>query len=95
MLDRLLNARINIIGTIFVSILASATTVLVSNLVPALVQKPQPIAPIATASSVTDCDQGIYSPIQRICVEQEVFDAEMKRLFAALGIETSAYNLGE
>ena len=48
---------------------------------------------VASQASVLDCSSGVYSPVQKTCVSREVFDAEMQRLFAALGIDTSAYGL--
>lgn len=48
---------------------------------------------VASQTSVLDCGIEIYSPVQKTCVSRKVFDAEMQRLFAALGIDTSAYGL--
>ena len=55
-----------------------------------------PSIPLSASSqqSVLDCGSKVYSPVQKTCVARDVFDAEMQRLFVALGIDTSAYGLG-
>lgn len=48
-------------------------------------------APSLVQAPAIECGQQVYSPIQRSCVGQEIFDAEMQLLFAALGIDAKAY----
>ncbi len=56
---------------------------------------PIPLAPtaalIAPGSQPIQCGAQVYSPVQNSCVDQSVFDDEMKRLFTALGIDPSIY----
>ena len=92
----LLEYKINVVGTVAISIVASATTLVLANTVDSLfapVQITTSTAPVtASTTSVVECDDGLYSPIQRACVSKEIFDTEMQRLFSALGIDTSAYD---
>lgn len=93
----LLNVKINLLGAIAVSVMASASTIVLSKVIDPLVNTNQmtPASGLAvTATSAVTCKEGVYSPVQKICVSQQVFDAEMQRLFAALGIDTSIYDLG-
>ena len=46
-----------------------------------------------TKKDVLDCNQLVYSPVQNKWVSQDVFDEEMIKLFAALGIDTSIYSM--
>lgn len=96
----LLTLKTNIVGTAAVAVLSSVTTVLVSHwvagapvgdpvaVVPSTVL---PAAPGGTGSVALACGDLIYSPVQRTCVDQQTFDAEMKRLFAALGLNAGIY----
>ncbi len=92
----LLEYKINVVGTVVISIVASATTLLLANTVDSLFAPAQittSTAPVtARTTSVVECEDGLYSPVQRACVSKEIFDAEMQRLFSALGIDTSAYD---
>ena len=97
----IIHAKTNIFGTMAIAVIASASTLVLANWISPIVvhvsNKPTSSAlmnPVA-ASSTLDCDQGVYSPVQRACVDQAVFNDEMKRLFAALGIDTSIYQQGE
>jgi hypothetical protein len=49
--------------------------------------------PTLNNTSIIECNQLVYSPIQNKCVSLEVFDGEMKNLFSALGIDTSIYSM--
>lgn len=94
MLSRLLSIKTNLIGTALTSVFASFVTVLVTNALSVQSSHTaQPVPVIASANTAIDCETGVYSPVQNKCVDQEKFDAEMKRLFAALGIDNSIYNL--
>lgn len=94
MMNRILAVRTNLVGTVLISILASTVTVVVSQYFSSQNATSNPsTSPITSAQSIVDCYRGVYSPVQNKCVDQNVFDAEMKRLFAALGIDTSIYNL--
>lgn len=97
-LQKVLNMKINLVATIAISILASASTIVISQALDPLFvssasETSQPLA--VTTSNVTNCETGVYSPVQNTCVSKEVFDNEMQRLFAALGIDTSIYGLGK
>jgi len=96
LLTNLIALRTNLVGTVLVSLLASSATLIGSHLLtlgPAshADQYAGPVSNVPSGSSLLDCDEGIYSPVQRECVSQEVFDGEMERLFAALGIDTTLY----
>ncbi len=95
MLRKIMLIKTNVFGTIAIAILSSACTILFSQFLTSInvagVPSPQQMA--MTSASSIQCEDGVYSPVQRGCVDQSVFDAEMKRLFAALGIDTSIYNL--
>ncbi len=98
-LNKIMLAKTNVIGTIGIACLASVLTTMATWFFAhgSLLRSP-PIAGetnTVTASSVLDCENGVYSPVQRRCVSQEVFDAEMKRLFVALGIDTSVYHASD
>lgn len=45
------------------------------------------------APVLINCDEGVYSPVQNKCVSQDIFDQEMMRLYSALGIDVSIYQL--
>lgn len=96
----ILNLRSNLVGTIAVAILSSLTTTLAigyfggGHSLQAGSSSITSPSPIASGPSVLDCENGVYSPVQKKCVSQDIFDAEMKRLFAALGIDTSIYQSG-
>ncbi|MEM7289141.1 MAG: hypothetical protein AAF412_02015 [Pseudomonadota bacterium] len=94
---KILAAKTNVLGTIAVAVLASLiTTVVTSHLSSSdsalhrTATLHMPTTAMA-AASVLDCDDGVYSPVQKKCVSQDVFDTEMQRLFTALGIDTSLY----
>lgn len=91
------------VGVIFITLMASTFTVLVSNWVPMLSFPSQssqtilqsPIDKISTLNqptSMMNCGELLFSPIQKKCVSKDVFDAEMNRLFAALGLDTKPYH---
>lgn len=41
---------------------------------------------------VVECGKQTYSPVQNICVDQHIFEQEMRLLFSALGINTKIYD---
>lgn len=98
-LNRILALKTNVIGTIAIALVSSVATVFAadwleqrSNKNLGTLQGASPsarIAPLGTA--LTDCEAGIYSPVQKACVDQATFDAEMQRLFLALGLDPSIY----
>lgn len=85
--------KINLFGAVVVGFATSITTVVVSGWLD------RESTPPAFTPSVFDvgtqdlvsCDTGVYSPVQHRCVDQGTFDKEMANLFAALGLDTSAY----
>jgi hypothetical protein len=92
-LKNLFNIKLNMLGTLVIVVLASVTTVIADKWIeapqfassaPSLLTAPQAATPLI-------CAKGVYSPVQKTCVDQATFDAEMKRLFAALGLDTSIY----
>lgn len=94
---KLLDYKTNLVGTAIISVLASASTLALSKAMDQVVVQPVTIQPApitATGVQITACENGLYSPVQRRCVSKQVFDVEMKRLFSALGIDTSVYELG-
>ena len=92
----LLEYKINVVGTVAISIVASTTILMLAKTVDNLFSPGQittSTAPLtAGTTSVVECEDGLYSPVQRACVSKEIFYAEMQRLFSALGIDTSAYD---
>ena len=100
-IKNIISAKTNVLGTTAIAVIASLSTVLFSNWISQeqlgpLEGSPSPaIATTVPAGTALDCDQGVYSPVQRACVDQAIFDGEMKRLFAALGIDTSIYQQGD
>lgn len=96
---KIVSFKTNVVGTVIVAALASVLTTVTTQYLSSP-NAPLPVAaapaPLSTAaqSSILECGDGVYSPVQKICVTREVFEAEMQRLFAALGIDTSAYGLG-
>jgi len=99
-LPHIINAKTSVAGTILVASIASVLTTLTTHFLlapetPTLFTAPQATLSASGQASVLDCPEGVYSPVQRACVSREVFDAEMQRLFSALGIDTSAYGLGQ
>ena len=94
MLMKILSARTNVIGTALVAAGCSLLTVLVLQS-SGMVDRQVPAGgamPTSSAASVLECGQEVYSPVQRKCVSKQIFDEEMKRLFAALGIDASIYS---
>ena len=94
MLKKILSARTNVIGTALVAAGSSLLTLLVVDGI-GLIDRPSSAAssiPMTATASVLECEQDVYSPVQRKCVSKQVFDEEMKRLFAALGIDASIYS---
>lgn len=93
---KLLDYKFNVIGTVLISIIASTTTLVLASVIEnnfaAIKSSEVPVPVTAAAPNVIECDQGLYSPVQRACVSKEVFDSEMKRLFSALGIDSSSYD---
>ncbi len=99
----LLTLKTNVIGAAAIAIFSSAATVLFTQwgMQPdVLVAQPtmppaQPsLSQLAAGADPMACDAEVYSPVQRRCVDQKVFDAEMKRLFAALGLDAGIYQSG-
>lgn len=94
-MSSLLNFKANIVGTAFVAILSTSITILAYEII--IKDEVGVSLPLTEASkpalgtTVLDCDEGLYSPIQKTCVSQTVFDLEMKKLFTALGIDASPY----
>lgn len=90
-----MSIRTNVFGALAIAVASSFATVAFGNWM-----KPQPsrsiatqpaFSPTATTPNILECDRGTYSPVQRRCVDQAVFDGEMKRLFEALGLNANAY----
>lgn len=90
------------VGVIVITFLSSISTVMVSNmwvLAPASNQVVQSditslsndITALNEPASIMDCGEYVFSPIQKNCVKREVFDAEMNKLFAALGLDIKPY----
>ena len=95
-MQKLINLKTNILGVISIALLSSLATVFFTNFLsgqfPSSIEQPAQSSSIAlTPSGILDCEKGVYSPVQRLCVDQATFDAEMKRLFAALGLNSEAY----
>lgn len=90
------SVKTNLLTTVFVASLSAVVTLYVSNWISQDEHAPK-ISNLANqqqktnGKNVLDCNVGTYSPVQRRCVDQDVFDAEMKRLFLALGLDTTAY----
>jgi len=98
-LQHITSFKANLLGTVIVAFLASVTTTIVTNsfFTPERhinAQPGSPTSPVLSRTSVLSCGDQVYSPVQNTCVDQRVFDMEMQRLFAALGIDTSIYGLG-
>ena len=94
-LKTLLHIRTNVIGTLSIALVSSSATVLLSNW---LIVGNQPVVRPGTllsqagnANDLLNCETGVYSPVQHSCVDQATFDAEMKRLFSALGLDARPY----
>ena len=99
----LLTLKTNVLGTAVIAIFSSAATVLFTQWVlqpDVLVAQPtmppaQPsLSQLAAGADPMACGAQVYSPVQRRCVNQKTFDAEMKRLFAALGLDAGIYQPG-
>ena len=90
----MLNARTSVMGTVLIASGSSLLTVLAIHGAGLTGQSTPSMAamPAMTTESVLECGSDVYSPIQRKCVTHQVFDGEMKRLFAALGIDASVYS---
>lgn len=99
----LLTLKTNVLGTVAIAILSSALTVVLSQWLgngsgdaersvgPSAALS---AAPSAVGTDILVCGEQVYSPVQRRCVDQQIFDAEMKRLFAALGLDAGIYQTG-
>ena len=99
----LLTLKTNVLGTAVIAIFSSAATVLFTQWVlqpDVLVAQPKTppaqlfLSQLAAGADPMDCGREVYSPVQRRCVDQKVFDAEMKHLFAALGLDARIYQSG-
>lgn len=95
-MQKLINLKTNILGVVSIALLSSLATVFFINLLEgqfqASIEQPAQSTALALApTGILDCEKGVYSPVQRLCVDQAIFDAEMKRLFAALGLNSKAY----
>jgi len=93
---KIASVKTNLLTTVFVASLSAVITLYVSNWISQDEHAPM-ISNLAiqqpkiNGKNLLDCNDGTYSPVQRRCVDQDVFDAEMKRLFLALGLDTTAY----
>lgn len=93
----LLQAKTNILGVLFIALISSAATVYFSHLLDTprsenFAITGNPLARFqADSRAVLECGENIYSPVQNRCVTRTVFDEEMKRLYAALGIKTAVF----
>ena len=91
-LRTILSARANIVGTILIAAGSSLlTTFSIDGQLWNTQSAPPALLPAVSSSSVLECGERLYSPVQRKCVSKQIFDDEMKRLFAALGINASIY----
>ena len=96
-LNRLIALKVNCLGVVIICAMTSFITVLLVQfpffrsieITGAVPNNPQVESLVGI--SVLECANGVYSPVQRKCVEQTVFDEEMKRLFSALGLDTQIY----
>jgi hypothetical protein len=100
--NKILAKQINMVGVIFISVMSSIFTVFVANGL-SFLPPPNPLAttdiqePLDKVllskkpATMTHCGEFLFSPIQKKCVPKDVFDAEMNRLFAALGLDTKPY----
>lgn len=93
LLTKIATAKTNIVGTALIAAGSSALTVLLVGGFSDSDDQLQSTAtlPLPATASVLECGAEVYSPVQRRCVSQDIFDGEMKRLFAALGIDASIY----
>lgn len=93
-IKQLLAYKTNMLGVMAIAIVTSMTTVAAQNWLMTWNDPAPSVVPSLTtsASDALKCTNGVYSPVQRKCVSKEVFDGEMKRLFAALGIDASIYS---
>ena len=93
LLSKIASARANVLGTALIAAGSSMLTVFAMNQFHQAdkIVAPQAALPLPSATSVLECGENVYSPVQRQCVSKQVFDGEMKRLFAALGIDASIY----
>lgn len=96
MFQTLTEMKLNAFGVVVVALLCSSFTLIGSHFIEQkiLTTAPEPtsILNAVPITSVLECTEGVYSPVQRQCVSQNIFDAEMKRLFSALGINTAIYD---
>ncbi len=95
-MQKLINLKTNVLGVLSIAVLSSLATVLFTQLLEGQfltpIEQPAQSASIPMApSGIMECKKGVYSPVQRLCVDQATFDAEMKRLFTALGLDSKAY----
>ena len=95
-MQKLINLKTNIFGVVSIALLSSLATVFFTNYLDGQylnsIEQTAQTGSIALApSGILDCNKGVYSPVQRLCVDQATFDAEMKRLFVALGLNSKVY----
>lgn len=97
LLTKITSAKANMVGTTLIAACSSMLTVFVMNGFNGSNDVPPATAmhALPATQSALECGAKVYSPVQRQCVSQEIFDGEMKRLFAALGIDTSIYDQSE
>ncbi len=100
LIKNLLETKTNIFGTIAIACLASLVTSTAMNWAndqpgDASNQTQLTNVAIPQGPSVVDCETGVYSPVQNKCVSKVVFNQEMQRLFAALGINSSIYGTNQ
>jgi len=93
LLSKIASARANVVETVLIAAGSSVLTVFIMNGFGHTEQTASlaGLRSVSTTASVLDCGAEVYSPVQRQCVSQEIFDGEMARLFAALGIDASIY----
>ena len=102
-LRTLLACKTNLIGTVAIALLSSVSTVFFAHWMDGWGEReavrstgiPLVAAQPTSSAAITDCSSGVYSPVQKTCVDQQTFDEEMQRLFLALGLDPGIYASGE
>lgn len=99
-LQYLLTVKTNVFGVAAIALISSAATAGLSHWLQQdgadlaqrqLLPVQQKTVAKAPSTDLLVCEDGVYSPIQKTCVDQATFDDEMTRLFAALGLDAGAY----
>lgn len=95
-IHNLMTIKTNVMGAISIAFLSSILTVLINDWIDdqgsELNPADQIIFSLAGTPDILNCDKGVYSPVQRRCVDQAVFDTEMKQLYSALGLDASVFD---